>query len=201
MNGCFAAGLVACVALICATLAAVELPTASGATTPPSCGSAASRSFRRYDLGTTYRHLIAVRTIRRCDAPYPGEQIRANFVEHQYARCKRCTVAISVQNWPACERGRADVTAPLPGGIPSPRMHELELRQVPALYFPDDRRLELYTGKTTIVLFGADLASLRHAALRLRTEHGQHPRVVPAAALPTPAAGALDGTLPCTRTS
>ncbi len=140
---------------------------------------------------------MAVRTIRRCDAPYPGEQIRANFVEHQYARCKNCTVAIEVQNWPACERGRADVTAPFPGGIPLPRMRELELRQVPALYFTDDRRLELYTGKTTIVLFGNDLASLRRAALKLRTEHGQHPAVAPEAALPAPVAGALDGSLQC----
>ena len=140
---------------------------------------------------------MAVRTIRRCDAPFPGEKIRANFVEHQYARCKRCAVAISVQNWPGCERGRADVTIPPPGGIPLPRMRELELRQVPALYFPDDRRLELYTGKTTIVLFGPDLASLRRATLKLRTERGQHPGVAAGAALPAPAAGALDGTLPC----
>lgn len=163
----------------------------------PSCDSQASRAFRQYDLGSRFGSLNAVRTIRRCDRPYPGERIRANFFERQYAHCNDCEPVVSVQSWPACERGHSDVTEPPPGGLPLPETRQLRLRQVPALYFVQDRRLELYTGKTTLVLFGSNLASLRRAALKLRTRRGARPVVAADAALPAPSRGALQGTLRC----
>lgn len=101
----------------------------------------------------------------------------------------------SVQNWPACERSRDDVTAAPPSGLPLPQMRPLTLRGVPAIYFGEDRRLELYTGRTTVVLFGSNLASLRRAASKLRTRSGGHPRVEPGELLPCPVPGALEGRL------
>lgn len=183
-------------AIGCSTIALLGIASSSFASVP-SCGSQASRAFRQYDLGSRFGSLKVVGTSRRCDRPYPGEQIRANFFERQYARCNDCESVISVQSWPACERGRPDVTEPPPGGLPLPEMRQLRLRQVPALYFVQDRRLELYTGRTTLVLFGSNLSSLRRAASKLRTRRGARPVVAAGAALPAPTSGALDGTLRC----
>jgi hypothetical protein len=98
-----------------------------------------------------------------------------------------------------CERGRSDVTAVPPGGVPLPEMRRLMLRHVPAIYFREDRRLELYTGRTTIVLFDSSLATLRRAASKLRTRPGVRPRVNPDDHLPRPVRGALEGSLRCER--
>ncbi len=144
----------------------------------PSCASPASRAYRHYDLGARFGSLKALPTIRRCEPPYPGERIRANFFERQYARCNGCEATVSIQSWPACERSRADVTEPRPGGLPLPEMRRLRLRRVPGLYFVEDRRLKLYTGRTTVVLFGPNLSTLRRAAFKLRTSRGAR-EVVP----------------------
>jgi hypothetical protein len=186
-------------AAACFGLACLAPTSALGAVPP--CSSEASRHFQRYDLGQRPDDLALVGTFRRCARPYPGEQIRANFYEYQYARCNDCDVRLSVQNWPACERGRADVTAVPPGGLQLPEMQRLTLRHVPALYFPGDRRLELYTGRTTVVLFGPDLATLRRAAAKLRARRGVRPRVGPGERLPPPLPGALEGRLRCVRAS
>ena len=183
----------------CLVIAVFAVASASVLGAVPRCDSAASRQFQRYDLGQRHDDLALVRQFRRCARPYPLEQVRANFYEYQYARCAECEVRLSVQNWPACERSRGDVTAAPPGGLPLPKMRRLTLRGVPAIYFGDDDRLELYTGRTTVVLFGSDLGALRRAASKLRTRPGGRPHVEPGDRLPRPLPGALEGRLRCAR--
>ncbi len=187
----------AAIAVGCCVIFTLGLVWSDASASVPSCESTSSREFRRYDLGNRFRSLVAVRKFRRCDAPYPGESVRANFFERQYARCGDCDVIVSVQSWPACERSRADVTDPPPGGLPSPEVRHLQLRDVPALYFVADRRLELYTGRTTVVLFGPNLVTLRRATYKLRTSRGMRPKVGPRDRLPAPVPGALAGQLRC----
>jgi hypothetical protein len=68
------------------------------------------------------------------------------------------------------------------------------VRGVPAATFEDGQRLEIQTGKSTVVIFGDSPEFVRALASALR---GLNNGVPAAAALPQPANGALDGTLAC----
>ncbi|MGH3031015.1 MAG: hypothetical protein ACRDNE_09680 [Gaiellaceae bacterium] len=80
-----------------------------------------------------------------------------------------------------------------PAGDPLPH-DDTTVRGVPAAFFEEGGRLEVYTGEVTIVLFGQDRGQLLRAAAALRAENGG---VGPDAKLPAPAAGALEGKLEC----
>jgi hypothetical protein len=80
------------------------------------------------------------------------------------------------------------------GGEPMPR-EDLVVRGAPASFFEEGQRLEIYTGRTTIVLFGIGPEQLKRAAHSLRGVAGSS--VQPGASFPAPAAGALEGKLAC----
>lgn len=91
-----------------------------------------------------------------------------------------------IQLWPACVRVPADS-----GAAPGPRSG-VRIRGVDGLFFEGGYRLELVTGKTTIVLFGERRRLLR-VARALRPVGASKP----ARRLPPPAPGALSGRLRC----
>jgi hypothetical protein len=171
-------------------------------------------NFTAYSLGLEFQGLPVTAVIRRCDAKYPDpqENIRANYVSYIYGDCKvtadvdGCAPPLEVQTWPACERSLADYDDG-PGGVFSP--NELgEARGVPAETFDGDSRVELYTGMSTVVIFGTGKQQALAVIDALRAEPTDAPPEAPVADakaptptgadLPSPAPEALEGKLSCT---
>ncbi|MGH2989055.1 MAG: hypothetical protein ACRDMA_04210 [Solirubrobacterales bacterium] len=95
---------------------------------------------------------------------------------------------------PACERSVADYDLGPPPEV-------AERRGVPSAAFAD--RVELYTDASTVVVFGASREAAEQAALAVEaapeaaTAVDAADRAQTSTTLPSPVAGAVDGTLPC----
>ena len=153
--------------------------------------------FALYWLGDSFEGLPLAAVTRRTDARVDGESVRADFVGFVYGDCvardeSGCAPPLEVQVWPACERTLADYTL-TPSADPLP--HEPTIvRGVPAAYFEEGLRLELYAGDVTIVVFGLDRTRIQRAAAALRAANalaGHGPM------LPRPVPGAIEGELTC----
>ncbi len=190
--------LVASVACVAAAL--VGALYALGAISPSAGGrvnAARATSYTVYWLGTSFEGLKFTKKIRRLEKPARGETFGADFVTYLYGTCKPdsdggCPIPLEVQSWAACKRNLS-VYSLTPDGRPLP--HErLKIRGVPAALFEDGTRLEIYTGETTVVIFGSAEAQLKRAADAMRpvSGHGK-----PGSPLPAPAPGALTGKLRC----
>ncbi len=147
--------------------------------------------------------------LRRHGLPYPGEAIQPNTVAFIYGDClpegdTGCAPPLEVKTWPACRRN--------PAVYDLPPDETLTVRGVPAAFYEDATRLELSTGRVTVVLYGSGRRELLEAAAGLepvnasaRTEDGSEASPVDTAAarasvgtpLPAPARGALAGALAC----
>ncbi|OFW75296.1 MAG: hypothetical protein A2Y55_03800 [Actinobacteria bacterium RBG_16_68_12] len=68
------------------------------------------------------------------------------------------------------------------------------VRGVPATLLDDGRRLEIQTGRSTVVVFGDSSERVARIAEALRQVNVPGP---PAPSLPAPSPGALEGTLTC----
>jgi hypothetical protein len=161
-------------------------------------GARAFRSFPLFWAGESHAGLRLAAITRR--TPEPGAD-RAEYVSFLYGSCRPrpgsgCAPPLEIQVWPACVRTLADYrltpfsTEPLP--------HEnLLVRGVPAAYFQESAhlaRLELYTGRVTVVLFGTTRNGLMATAADLR---GLNVETEPRASLPRPDPRALAGDLEC----
>lgn len=159
-----------------------------------------SVNFPAYFLGARFEGLERTARTRRCDRPRRDEPIRANYVDYVYGSCDPaqhgCQPPLQVQSWPACERNPSSYDGPLIGPDRSARFH---IRGVPAHFYDDGTRLELSTGKATIVLFGDRRGQLKRAAEALRSIPGQRFRIGPRKRLPRPGRKALSGKLRCDR--
>lgn len=157
----------------------------------------AFEEFPLYSPGDDFEGMPLKAIVRRVDQPYPGEAVTANFVSFAYGDCsaasdEACPLPLEVQIWPACERSPADY-ALTPGDDALPR-EELKVRGVPAAFFEEGLRLELYTGNVTVVVFGLDREQIARAARALKgvnraLNRGQN--------MPPPFAGAMEGRLAC----
>jgi hypothetical protein len=157
---------------------------------------AEARSFSHYPLyalGDRYNDLPLVALVRANAGRVQNEPVRQDNVSFIYGLCESiqeqaCTPPLSVQVWNGCERNRAsyDPNVIVPD-------EETVIRGVPATFFEDWTRLELYTGTATVVLFAfvSDPAVLRDAAEKLRPVNGL---ASAAAKLPSPVAGIMAGT-------
>lgn len=158
--------------------------------------------FPLYDLGDQIDGLPLTAILRRdsvTDSPAVGRVVR-DYVSFVYGDClatdhRGCASPVEVQVWPSCVRSPADYTL-TPKGDPLPARWTT-IRGIPAAFYEDNGRLELYTGGVTIVMWGLGPEQLRRAAGMLRRVNG-------AAGdgrdgdLPPPAQGALEGTATCT---
>jgi hypothetical protein len=97
-----------------------------------------------------------------------------------------CSLPIDVQNWSTCHRWPA---------MYSYKLHFFNFRGTKAAWVPTAGGLEIYTGRTTVVIF-AYSRSFTMAAARQLYRVGQ---AEPPALLPPPARGSLRGKLPCQR--
>jgi hypothetical protein len=167
-------------------------------------------NFVHYSLGADFEGLQPTTLIRRCDAPYPGEPIRANYISYIYGDCTPgpgdeagCAPPAEIQTSPACEVTGADLDG-------APASAATRMRGVPGMILDGGTHAELYAGRSTIVIFGS--APLVEAAIpAVRAEPDDRPPSAPltdsqhgdlglppiGADLPRPSQAALDGTLRC----
>lgn len=168
--------------------------------------------FDYFSLGRAFEGLTASRAMRRCDDPFPGETVRADFVSYVYGDChipkpdgneggdSGCVPPVEIQSWPACTRSLIDLSQSIPAAVDGARE---TVRGVPSLNLTNDLRLELYTRATTIVLFASDSNQLLRAADAIRAETTTFPPSLPSLASATngnlapPVIGAMEGTLQC----
>ncbi len=103
-----------------------------------------------------------------------------------------CAAPIEIQVWPACARNLS-----LYESHPGPVIVVPEyrtVRSVPAAFFEGGARLELQTGRSTIVVFAPDATTALAASSALR---GLNVSVDASDELPRPVPGAVGGDLTC----
>ena len=142
-----------------------------------------------YFAGDRVEGFPLVAVLRRADA--------ADFVSFVYGDCTAaddlgCAPPIEIQVWPACRR-HLGLYRDNPSFARS-ATDRTTVRGVPAAFFDDGTRLELQTGRATVVVFAESRAGLGRVAGALRSLDVPAPR---GGALAAPVAGALDGELDC----
>jgi hypothetical protein len=153
--------------------------------------------FPLYALGDAFEgfRLRRVDHFARTQAS-PGEESLPlpEYVRFIYGACEPqpCGLPLEVQVWPACVRNLSSYSFDPKKVIPIPHVRE-QLRGVPAAFFAEGR-LELYTGRVTVVMFSSDEERLYRAAHSLR---GMNRAIDQSDRLPPPAAGAVEGKLAC----
>lgn len=149
----------------------------------------AARAFSAYPLynaGSSTDGLALTAVLRR--------QGSADYVSFVYGDCQAadhrgCAPPAEIQVWPACRRNLSMYRSPQ-GPVPEPTV----VRSAPAAFFEGGRRLEVQTGRSTIVIFARSRPEVERLAADLR---GVNVDVEPGAMLPGPAEGAVSGTLAC----
>jgi hypothetical protein len=180
-------------------------------------------NFQTYSLGESFEGLAVTARIRNCEPPKPPWPYRANFVSHIYGDCElsetsgegpHCAPPLEIQSWPLCERNpqrylEGQQGSPLLSGAAAEE--ELTIRGVPAAIYDEGQVLEVYTGTTTVAIFGDDRAQVRRAAENL--VRVQLPSALdtadptgitttdPSAALANPMPGGTNNTAPCANTA
>jgi hypothetical protein len=162
-------------------------------------GAAAFPDFALYSAGQSFEGLPLTGMTRRLEARVAPDPARANFVGFRYGDCTPtsdagCPAPLEIQVWPACERNLSTYSL-TPLGDPLPH-EDATVRGVPAAFFEDGQRLEVYTGSVSVVLFGRGKAQLLRAADALRAVNAQSGART-GERLPAPAAGALAGKVSC----
>jgi hypothetical protein len=151
-----------------------------------------AQAFEDYPLyfaGDRVEGFPLVAVLRRADT--------ADFVSFVYGNCTAaddlgCAPPIEIQVWPACRRHLALYRDnPSFAGSATDRR---TVRGVPAAVFDDGTRLELQTGRSTVVVFAESRARLGTVAGALRSLDAPASR---RGALAAPIAGALEGELDC----
>lgn len=118
----------------------------------------------------------------------------AEYVSFVYGDCvpendAGCAPPIEIQVWPACRRHLA-----LYDSSYGPDVDRVTVRGVPAAVLDGGTRLELQTGRSTIVVFADSRQRLARIAKDLRALDARIASGVP---LPAPAPGAVEGQLAC----
>ena len=118
--------------------------------------------FPLYDAGERFDGLPLTAVLRRDDT--------ADFVSFVYGDCvasdaEGCAPPLEIQVWPACKRNLALYDSPVTA-MPVPE--RVTVRAVPAAFFEDGDRLELQTGRSTVVVFGGSRARNLRVAATLR---------------------------------
>lgn len=152
--------------------------------------------FALYYVGDAFASLPLSAVLRRKEISVPAEPIAADTVSFVYGDCtpsgdSGCSPPLEVQVWPACVRSLADYE--LTPGKPM-EAERLIIRGAPAARIAG--RLEVYTGDATVVVFANRPPDLVRAANALVPVNSV---AAGGRKLPTPLAGALDGTLVCGR--
>lgn len=144
--------------------------------------------FPLYNAGDRVDGLPLVAVVRRDDT--------ARYVSFVYGDCAPgddagCAPPAEIQVWPACRRNLALYAGSSPE---SPSGERTTIRGVPAVSLDDGTRLEIQTGRSTVVVFADSGVRALRIAAALRAVNGLVAHGHP---LPRPAPGALEGRLAC----
>ena len=186
--------LAAVLTTVGASLAVLQVRDAAGNTERPDAPKstftmAAAEEFSAfplYDVGDSTDGLARAAVLRR--------QGSADYVSFVYGDCQAadhrgCAPPAEIQVWPACRRNLGLYDSP-EGPVPERTV----VRGAPAAFFEAGRRLEVQTGRSTIVIFARTRAETQRLASELR---GVNVDVGEGANLPRPVEGAVSGTLAC----
>jgi hypothetical protein len=118
----------------------------------------------------------------------------AEYVSFVYGDCipdsdAGCAPPVEIQVWPACRRHLA-----LYDRSSGRDIDRVTVRGVPGAFLDRGTRLELQTGRSTVVLFADDRQRLTRIAEDLRPLDS---RTASGDPLPPPVPGAMEGRLPC----
>lgn len=165
----------------------------------PCTGGEERTNFTLYSLGPKFEDLPLSRDPeRRCTRAPAGAApaMRLNLVSYTYGDCKpipgsehqNCNYPLEVQAWPLCERDPAE----LKPSHHNPLAGTVRIRGVPGRLYEGGRRLELFTGDATVVIFGDQARVLRAGRALVKAPRNPAGRVVAGdtgAPLPPPPAG------------
>jgi hypothetical protein len=178
--------------LVCGLVLVAGLALASGAgAVPASQGLREAKRFHAYRL---YYPGPAVSGVRLSEVEnddwyhHGGRKIRWSFY---YGHCAAgddsgCSVPVQVHDYSTCRRW-ADA---YPG-----KPHLFDFRGAKAAWVPTAGSLEVYTGRTTVVIYANHRSLAKAAAHQLRNVRRAHRP----SRLPRPVPGSLWGRLPCQR--
>lgn len=167
-------------------------------------------NFKIFSAGRTVAGLALNDVTRRCDRGTPADERPANFTNYIYGDCEiaagatGCQPPLQIQSFPACQRSLADYS--LEGEpLPYKELERIGEAVVVEIDLMGERRIEIYTGSTTIVIFATEADLARQVLDQLRAqERGSAPATHaaelnndPEPSLPAPRAGAIKGELPC----
>ncbi|HWO83558.1 MAG TPA: hypothetical protein VNM38_07195 [Solirubrobacterales bacterium] len=174
----------------------------------PCTGTKDPVNFEVFSLGPAFAGLAFAGTSRRCDPGTPSWGWPNNYVDYLYGKCAipegatGCAPPLQVQSWPACQRSMDEYSF---GGSPLPHRKLSPLGEAEVVEFTmPSNRIEVYTGATTIVLYG-DMRIARKALPSLRPQkpgappakHANELRGKSVDGLPAPNKGSTEGDLPC----
>lgn len=167
-------------------------------------------NFETFSAGPAPAGLPLTGTTRRCDKTTIAGQWDTNYVNYSYGNCKiprgqtGCSVPLSIQTWPVCQRTMADYEFE---GKPLPfrELPNFGDAKVIEYAFGIERRIEVYTGSATIVIFANSQNLARRAVGWLKPQPSGEP---PAGSskelanslngrLQAPHDGAMEGELAC----
>ena len=139
-----------------------------------------------YTAGEHVDDLPLVAVLRRDDT--------ANFVSFVYGDCLAsgdagCAPPAEIQVWPACQRSLG-----LYDEAQLASAERITVRGVTAALFEDGTRLELETGRATVVVFADTRMRVLRIAAALRSVDGS---VRPGRPLPAPSRGVVGGAMGC----
>jgi hypothetical protein len=144
--------------------------------------------FQLYSAGERVDGLPLTAVLRRDDT--------ADYVSFVYGDCVAddgagCAPPAEIQVWPACRRSLALYDA---GAAGSPSPERVVARGVPGAFFDGGTRLELQTGRSTVVVFAESRLRVLRIVAALRAVDGSVPAGVP---LPPPAPDAIGVPMGC----
>lgn len=167
-------------------------------------------NFEIFSAGAEVSGLPLTATVRRCDIAAPAYEAPANRITYIYGSCEipegstGCAPPLEVQTWPACQRSKAEYSFE---GRPLPFRERSRHGEAKVLEFEFalERRIEVYTKSSTVVIFADSRELAREAVeLLLPQQKGKPPvtsraglRGAPPQGLAAPSDGAMEGKLQC----
>jgi hypothetical protein len=175
----------------------------------PCTGDQRPVNFETFSAGPSLEGLPLTYTERRCGSS-GSAATRANYLSYVYGDCEivagatGCQPPLEIQTWPACQRYLAKYSF---RGEPLPhrRLEKRDGAEVVEFNFALDKRIEVYTKASTVVIFAVDRSLALKAVEMLRLEEkGKPPATQPGDlksggpdGLGPPEEGSLEGDLSC----
>lgn len=174
----------------------------------PCTGDRQPVNFETFSAGPSLDELPLTYTERRCGGASPATS--TNYLSYIYGDCEiaegatGCQPPLEIQTWPACQRFLANYSF---RGKPLPhrRLPSQDGAVVVEFNFAFDKRIEVYTGSSTVVIFATSRDLALEAAEMLRLEekgkppatHSDDLKSGSSGRLEPPAEGSLEGDLAC----